>query len=118
MSGQTKAALLEENAQLLKQLATLEQELRMKIAVLGNERDALRLNVTRLEGDLEAARNAAIHFRAQRDTLTGYIEGVRLDRDETIMTRPDPYAEPVKSTRTDEFLESMMREPPPIGRTF
>ena len=118
MSGTTKAALLEENAQLRSRLDQGKIDSNVKIKLIEQKRDALLLNVTRLEGDLEAARNAAIHFRAQRDTLTGYIEGVRLDRDETIMTRPDPYAEPVKSTRTDEFLESMMREPPPIGRTF
>ena len=118
MSTPTKAALLEVNAQLRSKLDAVGQELNMKVKLAEQQRDALRLNVTRLEGDLEAARNAAIHFRAQRDTLIGYVEGNRKDREAATSLQPDRYGEPSIRTRTDEFLESMLREPTSTGRIF
>ena len=118
MSAPTKAALLEENAQLRSQLDKGKIDANIQLKLIEQKRDALRSNATKLETELEAARNAAIHFRAQRDTLVGYVEGNRKDREATTSLQPERYGEPSIRTRTDEFLESMLRDPPSTGRIF
>jgi hypothetical protein len=110
MSGTTKAQLQEENAKLRSQLDKGKHDAALAIKLMEQERNALRLNVSRLEGDLEKANAGVTHYRAQRDGLIGYVQGSRVDREDDVLVNSDVYSEPVRTKQTDRFLEDMGRD--------
>ena len=103
MSAPTKTELADMNREL--------QETNRKLEKMSAE--AMSLS-RRLRNDVDEVEMAAAHFKRQRDTMIGFIEGDRKDEEKgpnfdslTGHTIQRP------TTRTDDFLD-MMRQDPPI----
>lgn len=128
MSGQTKQEIRKDRDNLLENLSTVTDEkeaVRMENEELALKLDDLQAKFQDCEERLESALKhikevektiaenlgALIHARRQRDTLIGYIEGTREDRERANMIVPDHRGEPIERTRTDDFLDSMRIEP-------
>lgn len=128
MSGQTKNQIRQDRDSLLGNLNKVTDEnetVRMENEELVLKLDDLQAKFQVCEERLENAMQhikeiektvaenlgALIHVKRQRDTLIGYIEGTREDRERANMIVPDHRGEPIERTRTDDFLDSMRIEP-------
>ncbi len=132
MSGQTKQEIRADRDALLTNLNSVTSEnenLRMEAEELALKLDELQTNLRHCENALESTRKELREiektipsFRAylaqmtrQRDTLIGYIEGMRADREQANMIVPDRVGEPQTRTRADDFLDAMRLEPGVVG---
>lgn len=139
MSGQTKQDIRKDRDNLLENLNTVTDEndsLKMENEELAEKFNEIQTKLTICEDKLETTRNqlkaltkgatadlnALAHVTRQRDTLIGYIEGTREDRERANMIVPDHRDEPIERTRTDDFLDSMRTDAaagaPGIGRDW
>jgi chromosome segregation ATPase len=132
MSDQTKQQLRADRDALLTSLNSVTEEnenARMEIEELVLKLDESQANLGHCENALESTRKELsevqmavpifrsnlAHVMRQRDTLIGYIEGMRLDREQPNMMVPDRMGEPQTRTRTDQFLDEMRLEPGVVG---
>jgi chromosome segregation ATPase len=128
MSGQTKQQIRTDRDSLLTSINTVTEEnenARMEIEELVLKLDETQANLRHCESALESTRKELsevqmaipifrsnlAHVTRQRDTLIGFIEGSRLDREQMNMPVTERRGEPEPRTRTDDFLEAMRIEP-------
>lgn len=128
MSGQTKQQIRTDRDALLTNLSSVTDEnetVRMENEELVLKLDDLQATLRHCESALGSTqkelqeiqmaipifRSNLAHVTRQRDTLIGFIEGSRLDREQANMMVPDRMGEPQQRTRTDDFLEAMRIEP-------
>ncbi len=128
MSGQTKQQIRTDRDALLSNLNSVTSEnenLRMEAEELALKLDELQAKLRHCESALESTRkelsevqmaipifrSSLAYVTRQRDTLIGFIEGSRLDREQMNMPVTERRGEPEPRTRTDDFLEAMRLEP-------